>query len=60
MSEHQKTTQATLSTQGEIKEHQTVERFALFLADGTPLTEALETIDFIITDLESRLSALEP
>jgi hypothetical protein len=53
MSEHQKTTQATLSTQGEIKEHQTVERFALFLADGTPLTEVLD-------DLESRLSALEP
>lgn len=60
MSEHQKTTQATLSTQGEIKEHQTVERFALFLADGTPLTEVLNAIFSDLVELDSRLSALEP
>jgi predicted lysophospholipase L1 biosynthesis ABC-type transport system permease subunit len=38
MSEHQKTTQAILSTQAEFKEHQTIERFALFNSNGTPVT----------------------
>lgn len=50
--ENQKTTQAVVSTQSEIKEHQTIEKFALFLEDGTSLAD-------IIADFEARIAALE-
>ncbi len=36
MSEHQKTTQAVVTSQAAINPHQTVEQFALFNVDGTP------------------------
>lgn len=51
MSEHQKTTQADLSDQPTTKDHQKVEKFALFV-DGVNLTE-------ILADLEQRVSTLE-
>lgn len=53
MSEHQKTTQAIVSDQPAPKEHQTIEKFALFLEDGTPLTD-------VLADFEQRISTLEP
>jgi hypothetical protein len=52
MSEHQKTTQAILSDQSEFKEHQTIEKFALFLSDGRNLMEVLAEFDARLVDLE--------
>ncbi len=51
--ENQNTTQATISDQATIKEHQTVEKFALFLADGTPLSTVLSDFETRINDLEN-------
>ena len=55
MSEHQKTTQAVISNQSEIKEHQTVESFALFVPNGdghVNLTDILAYMELRITALE--------
>jgi hypothetical protein len=53
MNAHQKTTQATISDQSEIKPHQGVEKFALFLEDGTPLAEFLADLESRVNDLEN-------
>lgn len=57
MNEHQKTTQATISNQSEINEHQTVEIFALFVPNGLggyiPLTSILADMNERLNDLEA-------
>ena len=62
MSEHQKTTQAVISNQSEIKEHQTVESFALFVPNGdghVNLTDILAYMELRITALEEALEMLD-
>lgn len=58
MSEHQKTTQATISgTQNEIKEHQKVEQFELFVPDGQGGHVNLLAV---INNFQQRITDLEP
>lgn len=49
---HQKTTQAVVSDTDELKPNQKTEKFALFLEDGSSLTN-------VITDLLARVDDLE-
>lgn len=57
MSEHQKTTQATISgTQNSLKEHQTVEQFELFVPDGSGGHVNLLAV---INNFQQRISDLE-
>lgn len=57
MSEHQKTTQATISgTQNSLKEHQTVEQFELFVPKGNGDHVNLLAV---INNFEQRISDLE-
>ena len=43
MNEHQKVTQAVVTSQSSLNEHQKVERFALFRPDGAPQLSAIVT-----------------
>ena len=55
MSDHQKTTQAILSTQSATQPHQTSEKFALYIQTSSGLVNLTQRL----TDIEERLDALE-
>ena len=67
MSEHQKTTQVLLSDQEEPKEHQTIEKLAMFVETEPGVyvnlimanSTALGTLFNAIGELDERITALE-
>lgn len=64
MSEHQKTTQVVLSDQEELKEHQTIEKLAMFVevepgVYANMMTAQSSALEILVNGLNAGLNALD-